>query len=84
MKILVNLIVEYMYMYMDNFSFSVCHQYLSNLDEMPAYMGGRDNLWRKLDLNGKLFNPLSMVHVISQSRVYGECISYPNQLYSTG
>ncbi|XP_030837862.1 putative uncharacterized protein CXorf58 [Strongylocentrotus purpuratus] len=26
-------------------------QYLSNLDEMPAYMGGRENLWRKLDLN---------------------------------
>ncbi|XP_041483306.1 putative uncharacterized protein CXorf58 [Lytechinus variegatus] len=26
-------------------------QYISNLDEMPAYMGGRENLWRKLDLN---------------------------------
>ncbi|XP_071477892.1 uncharacterized protein CXorf58-like [Diadema antillarum] len=26
-------------------------QYLSNLDEMPAYMGGRENLWRRLDLN---------------------------------
>lgn len=26
-------------------------QYLSNLDEMPAHMGGRDNLWRRLDLN---------------------------------
>ncbi|XP_072035268.1 uncharacterized protein CXorf58-like [Amphiura filiformis] len=26
-------------------------QYISNLDEMPAHIGGRDNLWRKLDLN---------------------------------
>ncbi|XP_071798955.1 uncharacterized protein CXorf58-like [Asterias amurensis] len=26
-------------------------QYLSKLDEMPSYMGGRENLWRKLDLN---------------------------------
>ncbi|XP_071950456.1 uncharacterized protein CXorf58-like [Antedon mediterranea] len=26
-------------------------QYLSVLDELPAYMGGKENLWRKLDLN---------------------------------
>ncbi|XP_069060924.1 uncharacterized protein CXorf58 homolog [Pleurodeles waltl] len=25
-------------------------QYLSNLDETPAYLGGRDNYWRKLSL----------------------------------
>jgi len=27
-------------------------QYLSLLDETPAYMGGRDNGWRKLTLEG--------------------------------
>ncbi|MGH0172435.1 UNVERIFIED_CONTAM: hypothetical protein FKN15_005007 [Acipenser sinensis] len=27
-------------------------QYVSHLDEMPAYLGGRDNSWRKLSLQG--------------------------------
>ena len=27
-------------------------RYLSLLDETPAYMGGRDNTWRKLTLEG--------------------------------
>ncbi|KAI8515117.1 Chromosome X 58 [Branchiostoma belcheri] len=29
-------------------------QYLSNMDETPAYMGGKENLWRKLSLEGWL------------------------------
>ena len=28
--------------------------YLSLLDELPANMGGRDNSWRKLTLEGRL------------------------------
>ena len=31
----------------------LCLQYMSLLDETPCYMGGKDNLWRKLTLNGK-------------------------------
>jgi hypothetical protein len=27
-------------------------QYLSNLDETPAYLGGKENYWRKLSLDG--------------------------------
>ena len=29
-------------------------QYSSLVDDLPAYMGGRSNAWRKLNLTGKL------------------------------
>ena len=36
-----------------NFSLCVCTlQFTSNLDEMPAHLGGRQNMWRRLDLEG--------------------------------
>ena len=28
-------------------------QYVANVDESPAYMGGKENMWRKLNLDGK-------------------------------
>ncbi|CAH1245754.1 CXorf58 [Branchiostoma lanceolatum] len=34
-------------------------QYLSNMDETPAYMGGKENLWRKLSLEGSKIQYLS-------------------------
>jgi len=29
-------------------------QYVAGVDESPAYMGGKENVWRKLNLDGKL------------------------------
>ena len=39
--------------------------YLSLLDETPAYMGGRDNSWRKLTLEGEHH---------TDGRLIGECL----------
>ena len=32
--------------------FSACIQYASTVDETPSYLGGKDNTWRKLSLDG--------------------------------
>lgn len=34
----------------------VFFQYLTNIDESPAKMGGKENYWRKLTLDGKYLN----------------------------
>jgi len=32
---------------------SLSLQYVAGVDESPAYMGGKENVWRKLNLDGK-------------------------------
>ena len=42
-------------MYLCDLSLSLLHtQYVANVDESPAYMGGKENTWRKLNLDGKM------------------------------
>lgn len=42
-------------MYLCVLSLSLLHtQYVANVDESPAYMGGKENTWRKLNLDGKM------------------------------
>lgn len=31
-------------------------QYAANMDESPAYLGGKENAWRKMNLGGEFLN----------------------------
>lgn len=40
-------------------------QYVSNLDETPAYMGGKENTWRKPNLDGVLQYSWTHIHTVT-------------------
>lgn len=37
----------------NSYANSILLQYMANVDESPAYLGGKDNTWRRLDLTSK-------------------------------
>ena len=41
-------------------------QFVASVDESPAYMGGKENVWRKLNLDGEL-QPHCVVSMMTSS-----------------
>ncbi len=46
-------------------------QYVANVDETPAYMGGKDNTWRRLNMERKSTSPTCLTSSQAFNRGFG-------------